>query len=556
MNYILDLTKEELKYICSEIPVRESVDYFRRYPKEFTKLRPGFRVKSLTQTEIVKILYDFRNRDYIASFIVRHINRWIEEIEEELSLKINEGMDMEIAYIDVLSRSYFSKNVPLYFKIKEEEKTQEYLEVLGAAISYQCNNYETIENERCAHNKDLIDKDKIIETNRRNAEEAVKTIGDLRKRIAEMKVAIESYIADSNDKQKEITALSDKIKQMEFTLKKKEEQEEKKEKDINIEISTLNSKIEQLFSENQIYLQTISNLEDTLKKEREEVKTQVICSEPEQKEVNSLDVNMPLRPVDMDDFDEYFGYNLNNIGFDESSEMFNSFLIYLEGIVFEGIPLLIKHAPGINLANCIANTLYGQSKAALLPYSEDISGNEIKDFLLTTSDRVVCLDGFIGNCNEIELIPLLEQFRNKIIFVTYMYDRTLKYVPAEILAYFIYLNVDEIKPLMKIKDVTEDPSDIHESTYAVQENTDFNNRYGRIFSEIAEECGFHKDVSSVMANAIRGEESMNNILIYTLLPYVLNVLQRNPYSCSKRLQKYAGENGKCPKKEIIMRWFG
>lgn len=202
MNYILDLTKEELKYICSEIPFKESVAYFRIYPKEFTKLKPGFRVKSLTHTDVVKILYDFRNRDYIASFIVKHINRWIEEIEEELSHKVSEGMDVEMAYIDVLSRSFFAKNVPLYFKIKEEEKTQEYLNVLGAAISYQINNQEIIEKERCDYHKDLIDKDKIIEMARQSDEESAKKIEDLRKRIGEMNVTIESFTTDTSEKQK------------------------------------------------------------------------------------------------------------------------------------------------------------------------------------------------------------------------------------------------------------------------------------------------------------------------------------------------------------------
>lgn len=550
MNYLLDLTKEEIKYICSEIPFQESVAYFRRYPKEFTKLKPGFRVKSLTRKDVVKTLYDFRNRDYIASFIVKHINRWIEEIEEELSHKTNEGMNAEMAYIDVLSRSFFAKNVPLYFKIKEEEKTQEYLEVLGAAIFYQFNNQEIIEKERCTYRQDLVEKEKRIETDRQEVEIYEKNTVDLKKRIAEMKVTIDAYIVDSEKKEKQMMDLSDKTKQLELALGEKEKQEE----NINIEIEALNSRIEKLSSEKQICLQTISDLEEALKKEREEVKTQIIQLKPA--EVNFSDVNMPLGPDDMDDFDEYFVYNLNNIGFDESSEMFNSFVNYLEGIVFEGMPLLIKHAPGINLANCIANTLYGQSKANLLPYSENIDNNKIKDFLSATSDRVVCLDGFIGNCNEIEMIPLLEQFRNKIIFVTYMYDRTLKYIPVEILAYFHYLNVDEIKQLARIKDVTEDPSNIYERAYAVQKNISSDNRYGKIFSEIATECGFHQDIISAMKNDINGEESMNNILIYTLLPYVSNVLLRNPYSCSKRLQKYAGESGRCPQKEIIMRWFG
>ena len=553
MNYLLDLTQEELKYICSEIPFQEAVTYFRRYPKEFTKLRPGFRAKSLTQAEVVRILYDFRNRDYIASFLVKHINRWIEEIEEELSCKIDEGIDMEMAYIDVLSRSFFSKNVLLYFKIKEEEKTQEYLQVLGAAISYQCQIQEALEKERYAYHKDLIDKEKIIESDKRDAEKSVKIITDLRKQIAKMMVTIESHITNLEEKEKKITNLSNKIVQLELAFKKKEE---KREKEISIEISALNSKIENLILEKQVCLQTIRDLEETLKKEREGVRLQVTQSELENKEHDCLRENIPLRPDDMEDFEEYFSYNLNSIGFNESSEMFNSLLTYLERIVFEGMPLLIKHAPGINLANCIAHTLYGQSKAALLSYSESINGNEIKDFLLTTSARVVCLDGFIGNCNVIEVISLLEQFRNKIIFVTYMYDKTLKYVPTEILTYFIYLNVDEIKPLLRIKDITEKSSNIYESTYAVQENTFSDNRYRRIFSEIAAECGFHKDVINVMANGINEEEYMINILIYTLLPYVSNVFQKNPYNCSKRLQKYAGESGKCPKKQVIMRWFG
>ena len=68
MNYILDLTKEELKYICSEIPFKESVAYFRIYPKEFTKLKPGFRVKSLTHTDVVKDFTRKPGLSFVNSF--------------------------------------------------------------------------------------------------------------------------------------------------------------------------------------------------------------------------------------------------------------------------------------------------------------------------------------------------------------------------------------------------------------------------------------------------------------------------------------------------------
>ena len=55
MNYIEELTQDELKYICKTIPFSAATGYFRRYPKEFTKIRPGFRVKSLTE-EMVALL--------------------------------------------------------------------------------------------------------------------------------------------------------------------------------------------------------------------------------------------------------------------------------------------------------------------------------------------------------------------------------------------------------------------------------------------------------------------------------------------------------------------
>ena len=62
--------------------------------------------------------------------------------------------------------------------------------------------------------------------------------------------------------------------------------------------------------------------------------------------------------------------------------------------------------------------------------------------------------------------------------------------------------------------------------------------------------------ASAMADMIVDENHLNNMLIFTLLPYVQKVLRKNPYNCSKRLQRYAGDSGRCIKKEMIMRWFG
>lgn len=118
MNYLIDLTKEEIKYVCTVIPFKEASAYFKSYPKEFNKLRPGFRVKSLNEDTIVRTLYDFRNRDFIASFLNKHIDRWIKEINEEIANALENGLDQEAAYIDVLSRSFFRETSRCFSRSK------------------------------------------------------------------------------------------------------------------------------------------------------------------------------------------------------------------------------------------------------------------------------------------------------------------------------------------------------------------------------------------------------------------------------------------------------
>ena len=58
-----------------------------------------------------------------------------------------------------------------------------------------------------------------------------------------------------------------------------------------------------------------------------------------------------------------------------------------------------------------------------------------------------------------------------------------------------------------------------------------------------------------MSDLIDSEQYMNSVLLFSVLPYISKVIQLNPYKASKRLQKYAGESGKCPNKAIIWGWF-
>ena len=258
----------------------------------------------------------------------------------------------------------------------------------------------------------------------------------------------------------------------------------------------------------------------------------------------------------MDDFDEYFSYNLKDIGFEWDEEGSADFVDYLEKSFFCGIPMLIKRGPGINLANCLANTLYGVPVAAHLLYTEGAGVQKISEFLADTPDRVVYIDGFIGNCNEMELIPVLEQYRNKIIILTYMYDQTLSFVPNEILSSVHFISADVFSTVLRIRDITEDPSEVKETLSAYKSSAEGDSRSQKIFCEIACECGLRTDTACTMADMIEDENHLNEMLMFTLLPYVSKVFGKNPYNCSKRLQRYAGEAGRCTKKDILMRWFG
>lgn len=632
MNYLIGLTKEEIKYVCTVIPYKEASVYFTSYPKEFNKLRPGFRVKSLNEDTIIRTLYDFRNRDFIASFLNKHIDRWIKEIDEEIEKVLDNGLDQEAAYIDVLSRSFFSGNIALFFKIKGEEKSADYLNVMGSSVFYQAARQKADEEEMESLKKRQVELSVVQEELKNRISDEEKKVEELRKRESELDGELKEKIEQLEHEKEKSIQLSGKADELEAELKITQDNEVWKVAEMQQKIDILISKLKDQTEKAAGYKTSISeyvsklssaendietwknkvrNLEKQLftykaeratlltdqesdrkqirelkealdkalgvekvykerlsalgteqesytqkNRELEEQKNIEIAAEAILKSYENVNCRRPLCPEDMDDFDEYFSYNLENIGLDENEDGSSDFVDYLEKSLFRGIPVLIKRGLGINLANCLANTIYGVPVAAHLLYSEGAGVQKVKEFLADTPDRVVCIDGFIGNCNEMELIPALEQYRNKIIILTYMFDQTLSFVPYEILSSVHFISADVFSSILRIRDITEDPSEVKEISYSYKSNARTDGRLQKIFYEIACECGLGKDTACVMADMIEDENHLNEMLMFTLLPYVSKVLGKNPYNCSKRLQRYAGEAGRCPKKDILMRWFG
>ncbi len=243
MNYLTDLTKEEIKYVCTVIPFKEVSTYFRKYPKEFSELKPGFRVKSLNEDTVIQTLYDFRNRDFIASFLFKHIDRWIKEIDEELVKALESEINQEAAYIDVLSRSFFVGNVALFFKIKGEEKSEDYLKVMRSSVLYQSAHQKTNGEELDFLKKKQRELMDIQEGLKNKISDEEKNIGKLKKQEAGLKEELKEKIMQLEQEQEKSTRLSEKVDKLEAGLKKTRDDEIWKTAEMQQRIDILTSKL-------------------------------------------------------------------------------------------------------------------------------------------------------------------------------------------------------------------------------------------------------------------------------------------------------------------------
>ena len=243
LDYLLDLTENEIKYICEAIPYQETSMYFRKYPSEFGKLKPGFRVKTLTKEMIVRTLYEFRRKNFVASYLIKHINRWIKEIEEELENAYKEGFSQEEAYITVLSDSYFGENIPLFFKIKEEKKTAEYLKVLGAAVHFEA----TRKKEERKKNERLSEEIRRLSESKRELEQQISNEQEKTEKLNQYKTDIEAEVERSFERLREAQeirkALEARAENLEVELKKVKDSKNKITSEMQQCINLLEQKI-------------------------------------------------------------------------------------------------------------------------------------------------------------------------------------------------------------------------------------------------------------------------------------------------------------------------
>ena len=203
MNYIGLLTKEEKSILCGIITGKEFKELFKRNEQEFSKIRKGFRAKSLTEQQALSIAISNIDKPFIATWVNIMVEHWLKEIQENIAKLEGEGLSHRAALATTMLDSFFVNNVELYFKLTDNPLDAD-------AYSNLYERMENIKSER-ARNAEISDRIKAVEQENRSLSDqveaaqrsmdAIKTECEERvQEIEQSKNELESLLAEAQAK--------------------------------------------------------------------------------------------------------------------------------------------------------------------------------------------------------------------------------------------------------------------------------------------------------------------------------------------------------------------
>lgn len=120
MNYIDLLTQKEKSILCGIITGRDFKELFKRNEQEFSKIRKGFRAKSLTEQQALSIAIANADKPFIAMWVNAKVDIWLKEIQGNIEELEGGGLTHDIALATTMLDSVFANNVDLYLKLVEK----------------------------------------------------------------------------------------------------------------------------------------------------------------------------------------------------------------------------------------------------------------------------------------------------------------------------------------------------------------------------------------------------------------------------------------------------
>ena len=523
LNYLSKLNQEEINRLCEIFPYDIVKRYFSINSKQFAKILPGFRPKSLTETKVKHLLKQHYKKHFISSFIENNVKIWLSEIEEAINEEKKNRQSEFAVYIIVLAQSFFSNNVSAYFKLIESNYSEEKIALISDMVT------------------------ELFEINKQT---------DKLKKVVE-------------EDQKSIEALSNELDKCEIAIHKKIKAE-KRLKQLENKIEKLNKELVEAKNENHAEKATIEKIQtenNSLKAKNKDIKNQIKTLEKgkndllkeisEGKYVKKLSLESVssytdiTAPIDENGFEDSLSCNFIDLGLDKEFNYPNMLAVFLYKSICCGKPLIIKKQHVHSLLKCLSNTLVGNQLIDSLVFEPSIDENDIITFL-SNPERIVLLDNFIGNYNETVLFNILEKYKNKIVFLSTSYDGTIKYISKEIFDYCTYISLAGLSCF-------EDNRPLHEPSSSFEETivncTVETNIYTRRFEKICAELSITSGIESNGKRFINDEISFVGYIYFSLVPYCINVININPFSHSSAFQKQFGENGRSKYKELFKKWY-
>lgn len=538
---------DELEYIVNVIPRTHAISYLKKNSKGFNNIKPGFRAVGLPDNQLYQLLYKElqKNNGFIVTFVLAFLENSLKEIADAYQAECK-SRDEATALIYTLNNCYFRDRISIYFKLINKEVSQAEINNIVAAMDIL---RESINQQNLMRN-DLESKEKQI-----NA--LTKDIEELNSSKTRRKKEMDSIVSKNNELQVEITAsltqnneLSEKIaKCLEENqeLNKTLDEINKKLKSKETELQKLREEKEELaiqlssqYQYNQDHLQKIKELEEAL----DESRTLSVKIETNDNiwEVSSS-AGKYYCPEDKEEFQELVSYYLEDSEITDGRALLVS---YITRITFAGKPIVGNRQDCRFLVSCLSNVLTNGESIAL-NFSDSIALNDISN-ALNSDCRIIYLDNFIGNFNETVLYSLLEKYRNKIIVISAMFDRTFNYVDSEFLSFCHYFNVSRLKHII---DFNFDAVILEEKEYVPTAEI-LQNAPTLALRSILKELNFSKGTIQNLIINIESHEETIGILAFCVIPYLIDVDGINPYDRSERLNEYCNKNRNI---NLLNQWF-
>lgn len=204
------LTKEEKLTLCDIISGKEFKELFKRNEPEFSKIRKGFRAKSLTEQLALSIAKANVDKPFISMLINIEVENWLDEIHENINRLESDGLTHIDALASTMLDSVFVDHVDLYIKlagitIKDDDYSKLYCR-MNSIKSERTKNIETAD-----HIKAIEEDNHRLSIQLEEAHKMVETVkADCQREICEIKQSKDELVSSLAEAKEKIIELQAK----------------------------------------------------------------------------------------------------------------------------------------------------------------------------------------------------------------------------------------------------------------------------------------------------------------------------------------------------------